>query len=254
MPSSQIERLDAVAARLDARTRALEEREDSRAVFTHGYALMTRGIAAELLTSDLDDPEWVVALAEAFAERYFHALDAYDEGGDAPPAWRAVFETMRQRRTSVLEDLVFGVYAHIVRDLPHTLRDVGLVHADGRSRVRDHHVVTAIVGHAIDDIQAAVSARYGPYVGFLDRIGKRYDEILTDYGIRLSRGMAWYNAVRLADPDSADAAAASIERSPEVFVAQVMNPPLLSLRVGSRASRWLVAHFRRWPKEGRAAG
>lgn len=254
MLSAQIARLDAVATRLDARARELDEREDSRAVFTRGYALMTRRIAAELLTSGLDDPEWVVALAEAFAGRYFHALDAYDSGGDVPPAWRAVFATLARRRTSVLEDLVFGVYAHIVRDLPHTLQEVGLVHADGRSRVRDHHVVTGIVGRAIDDIQAAVSARYGPYVGSLDRIGQRYDEILTDYGIRLSRGMAWYNAMRLADPASAEAAAASVERSPEVFVDQVMNPPLWSLRVGSRASRWLAAHLRRWPKDEPAEG
>jgi hypothetical protein len=247
------ERLAALAARLEERALALEERRDSRCVFTHAYALMTRRIATELPTSDLDDAQWVVELAEAFAAKYFSALDAHEQGGEPPPAWRAVFTTTSSRRTSVLEDLVFGVYAHIVRDLPHTLRELGLADATGRSRLRDHHTVTAIVGRAIDDVQAAVSERYGPYVRWLDRIGNRYDEILTDYGIRLSRGMAWYNALRLDDPRSAAAAAAAVEESPEVFVAQVMNPPLLSLRVFLRASRWLAGWFRRWPKAASAA-
>ena len=237
-----------MAARLEERAHALEARRDSRCVFATAYALMTRRIEAEIETAALDEPVWVADLAEAFVAKYFRALEAYDGGEDVPVAWRAVFDSLAKRRTSVVEDLVFGVYAHIVRDLPHTLVECGLVDAAGRSRIADHHVVTAIVGHAIDPIQDAVGRRYGPYIRPIDRVGKRFDELLTDYGIRLSRGMAWYNALRLADPDSAEAAAAALERSTAVFVAQVMDPPLWSGRAGLRAMRWLAAHFRRWPK------
>ncbi len=243
------ERVGAVAEQLESRARALEERKDSRCVFTSAYALMTRRIVDELRTAGLAEPEWVADVAEAFSARYFLALDAYDADGDVPPAWRAVFETLGSRQTSVVEDLVFGVYAHIVRDLPHTLVGCGLADREGRSRIRDHHIVTAIVGRAIDDIQDAVGTRYGPYIRPLDRIGKRHDEILTDYGIRLSRGMAWYNALRLADPASEHAAAASLERSPAVFVGHVMDPPFWSGRAALRALRWLASHLRRWPKQ-----
>ena len=241
-------RLDALAVRIEVCARSLEERKDSRCVFTTAYALMTRRIADELETAGLAEPDWVADVAEAFSARYFLALEAYDGGGDVPPAWRAVFETLGSRQTSVVEDLVFGVYAHIVRDLPHTLVDCGLTDREGRSRIRDHHIVTAVVGRAIDEIQDAVGIRYGPYIRPLDRIGKRYDEILTDYGVRLSRGMAWYNALRLADPSSANVVAASLERSTAVFVNHVMDPPFWSGRAGLRALRWLASHFRRWPK------
>jgi hypothetical protein len=247
--ASREARLDALAERLEERARALETAKDSRCVFTHAYALMTRRIEADLTEAGLGDPEWIVDIAERFAARYFAALDAYDRGAEPPPAWRTVFATICARRTSVVEDLLFGVYAHIVRDLPHTLVEVGLVDGEGRSRLPVHHAVTASVGDAIDEIQAAVANRYGPYIRSLDRIGGRYDEILTDYGIRLSRGMAWYNAERLADPRSAEAAAAALERSVQVFVDQIMNPPVWSLRAGLRLQRWVVAHLRRWPKE-----
>jgi Family of unknown function (DUF5995) len=246
--SAQAARLDAVAVRLEERARLLEERKDSRCVFTTGYALMTRQIAEELPTAGLADPDWVVELAEAFSARYFLALDTYDRGGDVPPAWRAVFDTLATRQTSVFEDLLFGVYAHIVRDLPHTLVECGFADSRGGSRIGDHHLVTAIVGRAIDGIQEAVAARYGPHIRPLDRIGKRYDEILTDYGIRLSRGMAWYNGLRLADPVSTETAAAALDRSPAVFVEQVIDPPIWSARAGLRALRWVAAHLRRWPE------
>lgn len=243
-------RLDALATRIEDRAAVLDERKDRRCVFATAYALMTRRIAEELPSAGLAEPEWVVDVAERFAERYFLALDAYDRDGDVPPAWRAVFETLASRRTSVVEDLVFGVYAHIVRDLPHTLLDCGLADGGGRSRIGDHHIVTGVVARAIDSIQDAVAERYGPYVRPIDRIGRRYDEILTDYGIRLSRGMAWYNAERLADPSSAEPAAAALERSTGVFVGEVMRPPFWSARAGLRALRRLSAYFRRWPKRG----
>ena len=245
---SGAEKLEAVARALDGRARAFEDRKDGRCVFTHAYSLMTRRIAAELETSGLDDPGWVVDVAEAFAERYFYALESYERGGETPPGWRAVFAAIIGRKTSVVEDLVFGVYAHIVRDLPHTLQEVGLVDADGRSRLHDHHVVTAIVGRTIDPIQEAVAERYGPYVGSLDRLARGQDEILTEYGIRLSRGMAWYNALRLDDARMREHAAAAVERSPQVFVEQVLRPPPLSARVVLRGFRWLAAHLRRWPE------
>jgi hypothetical protein len=63
----------------------------------------------------------------------------------------------------------------------------------------------------------------------------------------VSRGLAWYNAQRLAESRSSDDAAASIERSPILFADEVMNPPVRSLRVFLRALRWALAHLRRWP-------
>ncbi len=171
--ASQHERLDALAVRLETQAATFERAKDSRCVFTRAYALMTRRIAAELRTAALTDREWVVVLAERFGERYFIAVDAYDRGApETPEAWRGVFATLATRRTSVAEDLLFGVYAHIVRDLPHTLVECGLADEAGRSRIADHHEVTAIVGRAIDEIQDVIARRYGPYVRPLDQVGR----------------------------------------------------------------------------------
>ena len=243
------ERLAALSARLEARARELDRQKDSRAVFTHAYALMTAQIAAELPTDPSFDPSWTVCLAEAFASRYFGALDAYDRGEGVPPAWDTVFHAICDRRTSVVEDLVFAMTAHIVRDLPHALLDVGLRDSSGRPRIHDFQAINDVLGHEIQPIVNATSRRYGRYLKFLDRLGKPYDRILTNYGIRLSRGVAWYNAMRLENPNESVDAAGSIEKSPAVFVDQVLNPPAWSLRIALRLLRWVLGFLRKWPLE-----
>jgi hypothetical protein len=67
---------------------------------------------------------------------------------------------------------------------------------------------------------------------------------LTNYGIRLSRGMAWYNAERLLDPKLVQAAASSLARSPAI-AEEILDPPFFGAFV--RVFRWLSTLLRRWP-------
>ena len=244
------ERLGAVVEDLRERADALEARRDGRCVFTRTYARMTARLAACLEDGRIDDPDWVTTLAEAFAARYVAALD----GKADSRAWAEVFAaiTGRRPRTSVIEDLVFALTAHIVRDLPYALQDADFL-APGRSRVHDFHAVNAIMGEALEDIQADIAERYAPTVKVLDRLSKRYDEILTNYGVRMSRGMAWYNAMRLSDAASRDDAARSIEESPIVFMRQVLSPRLWITGLAFRTMRIAVSFRRRWPAAESAA-
>lgn len=66
------------------------------------------------MRSAITDPRWIAQLAEAFVHRYLEALAGVS---DVPPAWQKVFATGRNRYTSVLEDMVFGMSAHIIADL-----------------------------------------------------------------------------------------------------------------------------------------
>jgi hypothetical protein len=243
------ERLFLLAARLDQYARRYEARKDSRAVFTHTYTLITRTLAQKITDLRFDDVAWVVSLAEAFARHYFLALDAFDQGGDTPKAWAEVFRVLKIKNTSVLEDLVFAMTAHIVNDLPLALVDVGLADSEQRSHVHDFHTMNDVLGSNIKDIEDNILKRYEPALSWLDNLGHGYDQILTNYGFRLSRGMAWYNAVRLLDPLSSGAAKDSIERSAVQLIDNVRNPPVLSLRIVYSALRYVAALFRRWPKQ-----
>jgi hypothetical protein len=207
---------------------------------------MTRRIAEDVPRTPGVDAIWITELAEAFAKRYVHALTA--PADELPPAWQHAFEVMRDKRTSVLEDLVFAMTVHIVHDLPLALGDVSPGRSPLEGHIFDFHAVNDMMASSIDPIVEATSSRYGRYVKWLDRLGRQYDNLLTDYGIRMSRGLAWYNALRLADERSADRTRAAIQRSPIVLIDDISKPRIRSVRVVLRFARWLVSFLRTWPK------
>jgi hypothetical protein len=238
-------RLGAIATELERVTARLEQAHDSRCVFTYAYAIMTRRIALDLTSREAADADWIASLAEAFSKRYFAAIDAYDRGELTEGAWLTIFDALRNRRTSALEDLVFAMTGHIVHDLPLALGDVGPV----PEQIFDFQQVNEMMKGTIEVVEREVARRYSPFLHWLDRLAEGYDQIVTDYGIRMSRGLAWYNALRLADPRARDDARASIERSPGLVVANVLDPPKISVRILFRVLRLLVRLGRRWPRD-----
>lgn len=249
MTESHQSRLLSLAVRLDERARSYERQKDSRAVFTHTYALITRTLASGIGQTGFQDDEWVTSLAESFGGLYFQALDASDQNEVTPAVWAEVFRVLKTERTTVLEDLVFAMTAHIVNDLPLALERVGLTDAQQVSHIRDFHLINDILGNNIEVIENNVLRRYEPILQYLDYFDRGFDQILTNYGFRLSRGMAWYNAVRLLDPLSSAEARRSVERSALKLIENVRRPPIFSIRVFFRFLRFVTAVFRTWPKE-----
>jgi hypothetical protein len=241
-------RLEALAERLDERRVSLERARDSRCVFTCAYVLITRRIAASIPTAGYGDPAWIVRLAEEFASLYVEALDASARRQSAGEAWDAVFDAIDHRHSSVLEDLVLSMTAHIVHDLPCALERVGL-NGEGASHIHDFHAVNRTMGEAIDEIETTIARRYAPGVRWLDHLGGEYSRILSNYGIRMSRGLAWYNANRIVDPASSGDARQSTARSVQQFVDEVTSSPVWTTRAVLRLGRLIVGMTRRWPRD-----
>ena len=242
-------RLLLLAARLAERAKIYEGQQDSRAIFTHTYALITRTLASEIDEMGFAEKEWVTSLAEAFAHLYFVALNAHDHDQEVSKVWAEVFRVLKLERTSVLEDLVFAMTAHIVNDLPLALVEVGLSNSQQVSHIYDFHRMNDILGNNIKAIEDDVLNRYEPWFHWVDFLERGYDQILTNYGFRLSRGMAWYNAMRMLDPASAVEAKKSVERSAIQLIDNVRQPPVFSLRVLFRLLRFIAALGRRWPRD-----
>ena len=242
------QRLTVLADRLDVYTRKYEAAKDSRAIFSCTYTNITLVLANGLTDETFRDPQWIVSLAEIFAGYYFRALDAEDEKREVPAAWKKVFDTIRFNNSSVLEDMVFAMTAHIVHDLPFALVDAGRTNEDETSHIHDFHQMNDILAANVQVIEDAVLSRYAPFLSWLDHLEKGYDQILSNYGFRLSRGMAWYNADRLLDPHSKAEAERSIIRSVEIFIDNVRRPSILSVRIFFWFARFIVGLCRRWPK------
>jgi hypothetical protein len=71
-------------------------------VFTYCYALLTAALDRHMAAERPEHPEYLVAVARRFADRYILALDTWDAGcrDEVSPGWRIVFERIAAWRTS----------------------------------------------------------------------------------------------------------------------------------------------------------
>jgi len=237
-----------LADHLDSYRRTYDGAEDSRAVFTYAYVLITTHLADALPLTKFFDPEWIVQLALNFASHYTAALEGSNSNLPVPAAWEKVFGVIRNGRTSVLEDLIFSITAHIVHDLPIALSQVGMVDSHQGLRIHDFHLMNDVLAGNIQLIADSVTGRYEPFWKWLDHLEEKNAQIFTNYGFRISRGMAWYNAMRLLDPASRADADAAINKSVAIIVDDIRRPSFWSARIICRCARFVAALFRRRPR------
>jgi hypothetical protein len=148
-----------------------------------------------------------------------------------------------------------AVAGRVARNRPSRLdAHVGREDRPARNRIHDFHAVNDIMHDAIELMEEEVSHRYGGGLDWIDQMAETYDEILTSYGIRMSRGLGWYNALRLADPKEHAEARAAIEKSPMIVVENVLDPPVWSLGLVARLMRLASRQLRRWPDTDPSAG
>jgi hypothetical protein len=260
--------LTEVTERLQHLLQDYEKTHDYRATFTYTYLQLTLGLDQALRVGEppFHDGPWVAALAGCLAEKYFEAMQAIDEWQDicsgpvarkisatdlpasVPEPWRAVYAASRTGHSYILEDLLFSMTAHISYDLPLALRQMaGKAPAD--QRIADFHTMNAVLGNMIDLIQDGLAVRYSRGLLDLDRLFTRQDELLTNYGIRVSRGMAWYNFERLSDEYAAPQAEHSIRTSTGMLIQSVRSPDDWRLRWALGLARWLIPERRQWPTD-----
>lgn len=259
-PNDTARRVIGLANELALYHRRYDAARDSRAVFAYTYFNITHDLAERLAAPDaaFDDPDWVADLAVTFGSQYMAAMDAIDqwrrshsadsEGLDSlyrtvPRPWADVYRAICLQRSTVLEDLVFAMGAHVTYDLPLSLLEVGTE----TDRLGDYHRMNDVLASKTGAIQRAVTDRYNRFLGFLDRIAGEGDEVFTNYWIRVGRSVAWYNAMRLQSPLSRPQAEGSIERSTFHLIGSVRTGGPWPLRWGVGLYRRLFYVKRRWP-------
>lgn len=257
-----------LAKKIHSYQRKYEKEHDGRAVFAYIYCKMTKKTAEYLAECypTPHDPDWIVTLAEAFAARYFaamNALDRWQEGRangnpasilkewkqNIPQPWLAVYKATRPGQSSVLEDLVFAMMAHITYDLPYALKAINF----SKEYIADYQTMNDILGQQIGSFEQDVTRRYSRFLTFLDRITGNYGYFFTDLGIRTTRSLAWYNACLLNNPSAQEAASVSLEQSTGQFINYIRNPKEWYLGVLISVLRWLTpvrSQWRRkWPED-----
>jgi hypothetical protein len=207
----------------------LASRCDHDAVFSLSY-LRTTEKYLQTVTNDpkfFHDTRFVNHEDVLFASLYFRAYDDWHAGRTSrvPAAWRIAFDAADRRRVSGAGDLLLGMNAHVNRDLPFALYQIGLHHRDGTSLKGDHDKVNRILQRVAGPVIREASRRFDPTIGGMQVNGTTLDETGLFQLLASWRESAWRSAERLAlaRTDAARALVAeSIERSAATIATSIV--------------------------------
>ena len=193
---------------------------DHRAVFATTYLVLTETLRDTVRADPafFEDPRYLFSEDALFADYYFRTVDDYAAGRPVPRAWRIAFDTAARGNANAAQDMLLGINAHVQRDMPFVLAQLGLRRPDGTSRKRDHDHVNDVLERAYEPVVQAIARSYDPFVSVSNAGASPLDNIA---GLELVKGWregVWRNAERLLNATT-DAQRQSVANSIELNAA-----------------------------------
>lgn len=137
---------------------------DHRAPFAVAYLRVTEEWRKRLDANYFADAAWTGHIDRVFANLYFAAYDAYAAGrrDQVPPAWALAFDAGQRKQLSALGNFLLEFNAHVNRDLPFAIAEVGTTGADRTSHKPDYDRGNDIVLSLADPVTAELVERFDP--------------------------------------------------------------------------------------------
>jgi hypothetical protein len=218
---------------------------DHRAVFATTYLTLTQTLRQTLREDPgfFDDPDYLFYEDALFADYWLRAVGDYDAGRPVPPAWQIAFDTAASGDANAGQDMLLGINAHVQRDMPFMLAELGLRRPDGTSRKLDHDRVNEILERGYEPVVRAIARRYDPLLYTTNASWNPVDNFGGLELVKSWREGAWRNAERLLSAGS-DAERQQVAQSIEDNAAAWARMMAAPQQPGYRAQRdaYCAAH------------
>jgi hypothetical protein len=153
-----------------------------------------------------------------FANYYFDVLRRDARRRAIPEAWRVAFDTAARGDANAAQDMLLGINAHVQRDMPYVLAELGLRTRRGESRKVDHDRMNAVLNRAYERVVREVRRRYDPVLETTNSSAHPVDDVFGLELVRSWREGVWRNAERLVSARTS-AQRAQVEQSIEANAA-----------------------------------
>lgn len=224
-------------------------RDDGVRYFNALYLEATREVVRRLDRGELEDPDFLEALAVRIADPYFRAVVDFGDsaGAGGSRSWAPLFAARFDRRVAPVQFALAGLNAHVNHDLPIGVRDTcrarRVTPRDGTPQHRDYVHLNAIL--------ADVKERVKPWLipgalGIIDRAFGRLDDTVAAFSVARARDAAWVHARALwslrRDAQLGESYLVALDHSAGLAGRGLLAPTLLGLSRWSSAQTWLP-----WP-------
>ena len=212
----QLDNIEQVIEEMRRRWRLLHRAGDWRAVFAKTYLRTTEKLfEATKQPGTFLNPEWIEAIDCHFAQRYFSAEDCWLGDGICPWPWRIAFQSARQKRTFVFQDMLLGMNAHINYDLPYSLDATipeDVTPEELATYRRDNEQLNRTLVSIVNVIQEEVAGDYDPTLDVVDLLLGEGDEGGGSRMIRIWRARSWAHFLLLRQAKDDEAARAQVDK------------------------------------------
>ena len=159
--------VDSVVREMTRRFDPLAAACDHDAAFALMYLRVTEAVDRDVSSrSAFADRAYLAHLDAVFARYYFDAFDAWraHRRADVPEAWRIAFELAARGRVSGTGDLLLGMNAHISRDLPFAVAEVGLRPGSRSAQLRSFDQVNRVLEGVSRPVLLEEARRFDPTI------------------------------------------------------------------------------------------
>lgn len=172
------------------------------ASFNRLYTTITAQVDQHLTDAKFQDPDFMVTLDLRFAERYFSALQQWnDRQASAPRCWSALFDKWNDDDMAPILGAFAGVVAHIQFDLGaalvQTFKELGQpVLVDPSARKSDYDVLNEIFADKIPTLRRGF-LKGNLFADWFDGFTGKWDDVFQAASIEAARESSWQTAAQL---------------------------------------------------------
>lgn len=183
------------------------ENNDFRAIFLRTYYIITLNVHAAIYQrGDYKNPiffdaDWVATQAGFFASLYFKSLTTFDRDPNSERAWKLAHGMAQAKTSTVAQDLMLGLNAHINFDLAYGTYLNLKQHGDGVGHLSlprrkfDHDQINNLLVRSMNQITGTLTRDYGGGISLLRRTLHGLDIIMTGTGLKYYRERVWWSAI-----------------------------------------------------------
>lgn len=196
--------IDDVLSQLDRTIEDAYQQRSRIGYFAALYRDVTARVGAAIEAGEFQDGPRMERLDVVFAHRYLDALEKQGTEKGPPRSWARTFDATERWLPLVLQHLLLGMNAHINLDLG--IAAVEVAQKDALTDLKaDFNQINQIIGSMIEEVQTRIST-ISPWIGVLDRLGGRTDEVISNFCLTSARDDAWEFARTLAPLDASERA------------------------------------------------
>lgn len=232
-----VDSLDGVIARLEQIINQSRKSGSRMGYFAALYHKVTVKVKEDVASGDFGDGKNIIKLDVQFANRYFAALDQWQQGKPVSQSWQVAFDATKKGSHLILQHLLLGMNAHINLDLGIATYEASEGKLDDFKK--DYNQINLILSSLTYGVINKLNT-LSPFLSFLGFSGTKSNSMLVQFSMGNARDGSWCFAEALAEHKNSGYEAFIANRDNEIFQ---LGQSLITSRGFLKVGIWLIHLF-----------